>query len=72
MKIIYPCTAANYFKVNDTSYLYKQTDDIAEKVASFISSKQDVIKSVCECGKNIDHADIEHGMCHKCKKDISR
>lgn len=25
-----------------------------------------------ECGKTIDSTDIEHGMCHKCKRDISK
>lgn len=38
LKIIYPCTAANYFQVDNTSYLYRQADEIAEKVVIFISS----------------------------------
>lgn len=31
------------------------------------------LANVCyECDKIIDSIDIEHGMCHKCKRDISR
>jgi len=31
------------------------------------------LANVCyECDKIIDNIDIEHGMCHKCKRDISR
>lgn len=33
LKIIYPSTSANYFSVNQTSYLYKQAEEVAEKLA---------------------------------------
>jgi hypothetical protein len=43
---------------------------IEQEVASFISSKQDVIKSVCECSPKNNSWRMDNGvrMCMRCNK----
>lgn len=41
LKVIYPVTSANYFNVDKTSYLYKQAEEVADKLLNKIKEKHE-------------------------------
>ena len=54
----------------DGQQLVELLTEFAQKQASFISSKQDVIKSVCQkCGVEMEGATYKgYKMCHICRE----
>ena len=61
------------FREGESETMVASKKDVSEfdDAINYYKETYKAKRKYCECGKFIDSIDIEHGMCHNCKKNIS-